>query len=127
MFKSFGKVFVVSLVIVALTAPLAFGTTARVRSLARSGDYLNDDSNVFRWYATLPSYSNLVMAEVGTYSGYDAESQALGVTYACGEDGQYGTFGVFLMHNITDDGFYKTTPAGFQGLPMSNYKHLKMA
>jgi hypothetical protein len=117
MFKSFGKVFVVSLIVVALTAPLAFGTTSRVRSLAHSGDYLNDDSNVFRWYATLPSYSNLVMAEVGTYSGYDAYHQALGITHACGEDGQYGTFAVFLMDNVTDDGFYMTSPLGMMTHP----------
>jgi hypothetical protein len=118
MFKSFGKVFVVSLLVVAMTAPLAFGTTARVRTLAHSGDYLNDDSNVFRWYATLPSYSNLVMAEVGTYAFYEAFHQALGITHACGDDGKYGTFGVFLMHNVTDDGFFMTSPVGFQDLPL---------
>jgi len=110
MFKSFGKVFVVSLIVVALTAPLAFGTTARVRTLAESGDYLNDDSNVFRWYATLPSYSNLVMAEVGTYQGYTAFHQALGITHACGEDGKYGTWAVFLMDNLMDNSFYTVTP-----------------
>ncbi len=106
MFKAFGKVFLVSLIVVALMSPLAFATTARVNSLARSGDYLNDDSNVFRWYGTLASYSNLVMAELGTYDMYNAYHQALGVTHACAEDGKYGTWGVFLLHNITDNNFF---------------------
>ena len=106
MFKSFVKVFVVSMIVVAMTAPVAFATTARVNSLAGTGDYLNDDSNVFRWYATLPSYSNLVMAEVGSFNGYNAYDQALGFTYACGEDGAYGTWGIFLMSNLMDEAFY---------------------
>ncbi len=131
MFKSFGKVFVVSLIVVALAAPLAFGTTARVRTLANSGDYLNDDSNVFRWYATLPSYSNLVMAEVGTYDGYTAFHQALGITHACGEDGKFGTWGVFLLDNVTDNSFYSVTgfayfndlqvPFPFDMFPMNKF------
>ena len=91
--KSFGKVILVSLLIVAMAAPLAFATTARQNTLARSGDYINDDSNIFRWYATLPSYSNMVMAEVGTYDGFSAFHQALGVTYSCGENGKYGEDG----------------------------------
>ena len=106
MFKSFVKVFVVSMIVVAMTAPVAFATTARVNSLAGTGDYLNDDSNVFRWYATLPSYSNLVMAEVGSFDGYSAYDQALGFTYACGEDGAYGTWGIFLMSHLMADAFY---------------------
>ena len=107
MFKSFVKMFVVSMMVIAITAPVALATTARVNSLANTGDYLNDDSNVFRWYATLPSYSNLVMAEVGTlYDGRYAEHQALGVTHACGEEGKYGTWGIFLMDYVSDDVFY---------------------
>jgi hypothetical protein len=130
MFKSFSKLFVVSMLVVAMTAPVAMATTARVNSLAGTGDYLNDDSNVFRWYGTLPSYSNLVMAEVGTlyngeYGSWTAGHHALGVTRSCGEEGKYGTWGIFLFDYLSDNVFYSQvnplgTPdyAGFyQGIP----------
>ncbi|NIO00893.1 MAG: hypothetical protein GTO42_01930 [Candidatus Latescibacteria bacterium] len=110
MFKTFGKVCVVSLLVVAMAAPIALATTARQNSLARSGDYINDDSNIFRWYATLPSYSNMVMAELGTYNGFSAIDQALGITHSCGENGKYGTWGIFLMDNVTDNSFFIVNP-----------------
>ncbi len=107
MSKTIGKVCVVSLLIVALAVSFAFATTSRQNSLARSGDYINDDSNIFRWYGTLPSYSDLVLAEVGTHERFgDAEHQALGVTYSCGEEARFGTWGVFLFNSLDEYGFY---------------------
>ena len=118
MIKNWSKIVLVSMLVIAIAAP-AFATTARVRSLANTGDYLSDDSNVFRWYSTLPSYANMVQAEIGTwndgwiYSGSDGElfnSRALGFNYACGEDGKWGTYRVSLLenavHSVTDKEFF---------------------
>jgi hypothetical protein len=119
MVKNWSKIVLVSMLAVAIAAP-AFATTARVRSLANTGDYLSDDSNVFRWYSTLPSYANMVQAEIGTwndgwiYSGSDGElfnSRALGFNYACGEDGKWGTYRISLLENAPDDpGYYLVNP-----------------
>jgi hypothetical protein len=68
MFKSWSKIVLVSMLVIVIAAP-AFATTARVRTMAGTGDYLSDDSNVFRWYSTLPSYANLVQAEMGSWYG----------------------------------------------------------
>jgi hypothetical protein len=119
MVKNWSKIVLVSLLVIAVAAPV-FATTARVRSLANTGDYLSDDSNVFRWYSTLPSYANMVQAEIGTwnsnwiYSGSPGglfDSRALGLNYACGEDGKYGTYRVSLLEYAPDDpGFYLVNP-----------------
>jgi len=115
MVKNWSKIVLVSLLVIAFAAP-AFATTARVRSLANTGDYLSDDSNVFRWYSTLPSYANMVQAEIGTW-GYDGEtyglsdSRALGFNYACGEDGKWGTYRLSLLENAVDHpGYYMVNP-----------------
>jgi hypothetical protein len=124
MVKNWSKIVLVSLLVIAFAAP-AFATTARVRALANTGDYLSDDSNVFRWYSTLPSYANMVQAEMGTWGGgYYAgpgpaqpgfgsltESRALGFNYACGEDGKWGTYRLTLNENSVDHpGFYLVNP-----------------
>lgn len=120
MVKNWSKIVLVSMLVVAIAAP-AFATTARVRSLANTGNYLSDDSNVFRWYSTLPSYANMVQAEVGTwqYSILTAapeqfapgdmvqDSRGLGFNYACGEDAKWGTYRLTLNENAVDHpGFY---------------------
>jgi hypothetical protein len=118
MFKNWSKIVLVSLLVVAIAAP-AFGTTARVRSMAGTGDYLSDDSNVFRWYSTLPSYANMVQAEIGTWGELDdldisyslSDTRALGFNYACGEDGKWGTYRLSLHENAIDHpGFYLVNP-----------------
>jgi hypothetical protein len=122
MVKNWSKIVLVSLLVIAIAAP-AFATTARVRSLANTGDYLSDDSNVFRWYSTLPSYANMVQAEIGTWNGYYFtgpaqpgmgylnDTRGLGFNYACGEDGKWGTYRITLNENAVDHpGFYLVNP-----------------
>lgn len=139
MFKSWSKIVLVSMLVIVIAAP-AFATTARVRSMAGTGDYLSDDSNIFRWYSTLPSYANMVQAELGSwYNGawigdnqffeewywgprkapdqgqYDSnmlmDSRSLGFNYACGEDGKWGTYRISLHENAVDHaGFYLVNP-----------------
>ena len=118
MFKNWSTIVLVSLLVVAIATP-AFGTTARVRSMAGTGDYLSDDSNVFRWYSTLPSYANLVQAEIGTLGSLSdvdevaflSDTRALGFNYACGEDGKWGTYRISLLENAVDHpGFYLVNP-----------------
>jgi hypothetical protein len=115
MVKNWSKIVLVSMLVVAFAAP-AFATTSRVRSLANTGDYLSDDSNVFRWYSTLPSYANMVQAEVGMwdYAGEGVgllDSRALGFNYACGEDAKWGTYRISLLENAVDHpGYYMVNP-----------------
>ena len=123
MVKNWSKIVLVSLLVIAVAAPV-FATTARVRSLANTGDYLSDDSNVYRWYSTLPSYANMVQAEMGTWQsspftmapaqadfGPLMDSRALGFNYACGEDGKWGTYRLTLNENAVDHpGFYLVNP-----------------
>jgi hypothetical protein len=116
MFKSWSKIVLVSMLAIVIAAP-AFATTARVNTMAGTSDYLSDDSNVFRWYSTLPSYANLVQAEIGTWQGGpDAlmDSRALGFNYACGDDGKWGTYRLTLLeHSVDQPGFYVVNPLMF--------------
>jgi hypothetical protein len=115
MVKTFSKVLVLSLLVVALAIP-AFATTARVNSLAGTGDYMNDDSNMFRWYGVLPSYANLVMMEVGTWDG-SVEHRGIGVTHACGEEGKWGTWGLWLLEDhVSDDSFFMNSPVWYAAI-----------
>jgi hypothetical protein len=114
-FKMFkvGKVLVLSLLVLGLCSPLAMATTSRVKALAGASNYINDDSDIFRWYGTLPSYSKMVMAEVGDvdYTSDGSYYQALGFTHDWGEDHWLGTWGVFLLKNSIEDGsFYLFNP-----------------
>lgn len=123
MAKNWSKIVLVSMLVIVLGASLANASTSRVRSLANTGDYLSDDSNVFRWYSTLPSYGNMVQAELGhwwgIYGGYfpgdpgDYESnplwssRGLSINHTCGEDGKYGTYRFSLIENTIDSpGFH---------------------
>ncbi len=121
MFKV-SKVLVLSLLVVGLCSPLAFATTSRVAALAGASNYLNDDSDIFRWYGTLPSYSKMVMAEVGqSFSSIDgnvtSDFQALGFTHNWGEDHWLGTWAVFLFMNSVEDGsFTLFNPLGTPGI-----------
>ncbi len=106
------KVLVLSLLVVCL-ASAAFATTSRVTALAGTSNYINDDSNIFRWYGTLPSYANLVLVEAGQATGQagsavNTDDQALGFTYSWGEDSPLGTWGIFLLTNSLDDGSFFT-------------------
>lgn len=118
----FSKVLVLSLLVVGLCAPLALATTSRVQALAGASHYINDDSDVFRWYGTLPSYSKMVMAEAGTYTGTsfdggNVDYQALGFTHDWGEDHWLGTWAVFLLkYNIEDPSFYVFNPLATPGM-----------
>jgi hypothetical protein len=60
--------------------------------------YICDDANVYKWYATLPSYSNLLIVTTWNYDYYYDEPDAVfAMTYALGEEGKYGTLGMGFM------------------------------
>ncbi len=127
------KIFVFSLLVVAIALP-ALATTSRVASLGGPARYINDDSDIFRWYGTLPSYTKMVMAEVGQASvtggtldgaGVSADYQALGFTHNWGEDHWLGTWGIFLLHdNLDDNSFFAFNPLVTPGVevPMPSTK-----
>ena len=110
MVKNWSKIVLVSTLVVVLAASMAFASTSRVRTLANMGDYISDDSNVFRWYSTLPSYANMVQAELGQdYYGYD--TRALSLNYNCGGEGKYGVWRISLLENAVDHpGLYSANP-----------------
>ena len=116
------KVLILSALVLALAAP-AFATTTRVLSLANAAPYMNDDSDVFRWYGTIASYNNMVMAEAGQatagFFGGDvsADFQALGFTKSLGKDGWLGTWGAFVLFNSWDGdlSFFVNNPLGAIG------------
>ena len=103
MFKNWSKIVLVSVLVLAMAAPV-FASTARVRSLAHTGDYMSDDSNAYRWYSVLPMYANQVNAELGWYNGLGtlSDTRALALNYACGEDGKWGTYRVSLNEHTLD-------------------------
>lgn len=90
---------------VALVAMSGSALATEARIMALGGDvapYICDDANVYVWYATLPSYSNLLI--IGMYNDweYDGGSDVeayYGLTYALGEDGSWGTLAIGLMEN----------------------------
>lgn len=108
------RVLLVSALVLALCAPMAMATTSRVIALASAHNYLNDDSNIFRWYGTLPSYANMVYVAGGQASGFgdvSANYQALGFTYSRGEESSWGTFAIFLLHqDLNDMSFFVFNP-----------------
>jgi hypothetical protein len=105
---------------VIVLASSAFATTSRVIALAGANNYLNDDSDVFRWYGTIDSYTRMVMAEAGQADNTtgssqvaSADRQALGFTHNWGEDHWLGTWGFFVLHfNLSDESFYFFNPLG---------------
>jgi hypothetical protein len=108
MFKNWSKIVLVSMLIVVVAASMSFATTARVRSLANTGDYMSDDSNVNRWISTLPSYANQVTGEIGTHSGSLGDSQGLSWNFSTGK---YGTYRITLNEaELNDPGFWMINP-----------------
>ena len=100
MVKNWSKIVLVSMIVVVFASSLAYASTTRVRSLGHMGDYISDDSNVYRWYSTLPSYANMVQAELGDRD--DSDSQALSLNYSCGDEGKYGTWRISLLEGAVD-------------------------
>jgi hypothetical protein len=116
-----GKILVLSLLVTSLCASMAFATTSRVIALGGTSRYINDDSDIFRWYGTLPSYSKMVFVEAGTAmpdgGGLDVSYQALGLTHNWGEDHWLGTWSIYLLQNsIEDPSFFLYNPLGTPGL-----------
>lgn len=115
------KVLILTVLVVSM-ATVASATTSRVISLAGAAPYMNDDSDVFRWYGVISSYNNMVMAEAGqasTSGGGDVstEYQALGFTKSLGKDAWLGTWGIFLLYNSLDDmSFFNFNPLGTPGM-----------
>ena len=111
MFKNWSKIVLVSMLVLAMAAPV-FATTARVRSLANTGDYYSDDSNVNRWLSTLPSYANQVNAELGFWNqtGGPTLSDSRGLQWIFGA-GKWGTYRITLNENALDHaGFWMINP-----------------
>ncbi len=81
----------------------ALATDARIMALG--GDvapYICDDANIRTWYATLPSYSNLMLITMYNdweYDEWDYITAAYGLTYALGEDGAWGTLAIGLVEH----------------------------
>jgi hypothetical protein len=103
------KKIVLAILMIAVAMP-AFGSETRVRSLgAMTAPYIEDDSNVFMWPATLAGYANLVTITAGYYDvikwhddrGYydDDMTAKFGMTYGLGEDNKYGVLGMWWQEH----------------------------
>ena len=112
MLKNWSRIALASFLVLMVGASVASATTARVRSLANTGDYISDDSAVNRWYSTLPSFGNQVNAEMGAWDGSSLDhTRGLGWIHACGENGKWGTYRISLNENALDDpGFWMGNP-----------------
>lgn len=102
--SKFLTILIAGLFVFAAAAP-ASATDARVASLAYAGNYIEDDYNIFTWYATLPSYSNTVWIGMQPYYYEYGPSQGdeyfyyMGASYGLGEEGKYGTLAMFYYNN----------------------------
>ena len=103
------KKLVLAMLIIAVAMP-AFASETRVRSLGpQTAPYLEDDSNVFMWPATLVNYANLFTITAGYYDvvkygddrGYydDYMTARFGLTYGLGEDNRFGVFGIWFQEH----------------------------
>jgi len=103
------KKIVLAMLIIAVAMP-AFASETRVRALGpMTAPYIQDDSNVFMWPATLASYADLVTITAGYYDvvkwyddrgHYDDEMTAkFGLTYGLGEDNRFGVFGIWWQEH----------------------------
>jgi hypothetical protein len=114
MLKNWSRIALASFLVLMVGASVASATTARVRSLGNTGDYISDDSAVNRWYSTLSSFANQVNAELGQYAGSPGslvDTRGLGWTHACGDDGKWGTYRISLNENALDHpGFWIGNP-----------------
>lgn len=97
-----------AILVIAVAMP-AFASETRLRTLGPGvAPFIEDDANVFMWYATLPSYEDLVTVTVGYYDVYyemedyddfDEGGEDLvarfGLTYGLGDDAEYGVLGLW--------------------------------
>ncbi|MBN1164177.1 MAG: hypothetical protein JXB45_06340 [Candidatus Krumholzibacteriota bacterium] len=84
-----------AVMLAATFAAPAMATEARVKSLgAHVAPYIEDDYNAMTWYATLPSYANLVL--INMYDGTPVTG-AYGFTWGMGDEGKYGTLGLLFV------------------------------
>ncbi|HET6349474.1 MAG TPA: hypothetical protein VFH88_10375 [Candidatus Krumholzibacteria bacterium] len=121
MMKKWSRIALASFLVLMIGASVASATTARVRSLANTGDYISDDSAVNRWYSTLPSFGNQVNAEMGMWDGASlTDTRGLSWITACGENGKWGTYRISLNENALDHpGFWMGNPFYSGHLPGS--------
>jgi hypothetical protein len=112
MLRNWSKIILVSTLVLMVAASLSFATTARVRSLAHTGDYMSDDANVYRWYSVLPQYANQVNAELGMHNGdILGDTRGLAWNHAIGEEAKWGTYRISLNENAVDHpGFWMINP-----------------
>lgn len=112
MLKNWSKLALASVLVLMLGAVTANATTSRVRSLANVGDYISDDSAVYRWYSTLVSFANQVNAELGDWTNTNlTDTRGLGWQQALGEDGKWGTYRVTLNESsLSHPGFWIGNP-----------------
>jgi hypothetical protein len=112
MLRNWSRIALASILVLMLGASIASATTSRVNSLARTGDYISDDSAVNRWYSTLSSFSNQVNVEAGQWDGASlVDTRGIGWIHACGEDGKWGTYRITLNENSLDHpGFWIGNP-----------------
>ncbi len=105
------KVILLSLAAIMLLSGAVMATETRIASLGYyTAPYICDDANVYTWYATLPSYANLVMMTMWNYGEYEATPEGIyAMTYALGEEGKYGTLGMGFM----EWGFHPNPNYGF--------------
>ena len=103
------KKLVLAMLIIAVAMP-AFASDTRVRALgSQTAPFIEDNSNVFMWPATLVNYANLFTVTAGYYDvvkygddrGYydDSMTAQFGLTYGLGEDNKYGVFGIWFQEN----------------------------
>jgi len=116
---------VLSVLFLVATAVPLLATEARQIALAGVGNYIEDDYNIFTWYATLPSYSNTVWIGLNYgYSYYDGavaaasgpsstyNYQYMGASYGLGKEGKYGTLAMFYygyspgLNRASNGGWY---------------------
>ncbi len=105
--SKFFAVMLSALVLVAFAVP-ALATEARLEALG-VGNFVEDDFNMFKWYATLPSYSNNFWIGLEYFEGYEMAVAApaaggpgefqswLGASYGLGSEGKYGTLAMFFF------------------------------
>ena len=90
-----------TIMLLCLFAGIARGSASRIAALGDTGDFLEDASNVLRWYGTLPAYSNTLVAELGRReeaadTGAPRLGRGLGLFFDLGEAARLGTAGAFL-------------------------------
>ncbi len=107
--SKFFKITLAAIMIAAVAVP-AMATESRLGALGDVDNYIEDDANIFKWPATLPSYANLVIVDID-----DNTTGKYGFIYGLGEYGDYGTIGLFFMesthgpNNIDDPGYWSGT------------------